>query len=105
MDVRQMMQILDRFKLDGLICVCKSAFKGQTAVKMIFDDAFAAIGDDKDVGDTCGNSFFNDVLDRGLIDDGQHFFRHSFGCSLRLAFEFEREEYRDGDIFTDGDDA
>ena len=43
---------------------------------MVFDNAFAAVGDDQDIGDTLGDRFFDDVLDCGLINDREHFLGH-----------------------------
>ena len=46
---------------------------------MIFDGVFALAGDDDDVFDAGGHALFGDVLNLGLVDDGEHFFGLRFG--------------------------
>ena len=46
---------------------------------MVFDDAFAAVGDDQDVLNTGGDRLLHDILDSGFIDDREHFLGACFG--------------------------
>ncbi|MNF15023.1 hypothetical protein D3C80_2174510 [compost metagenome] len=48
-------------------------------VEMILDGTFPFSGYNDDILDAGGNRFFHDVLDRGFVDDGQHFLGHGFG--------------------------
>ena len=45
---------------------------------MILDNGFAAPGDEKKLLNSGGAGFFYGVLNKRLIDDGKHFFRHGF---------------------------
>ena len=44
-------------------------------VEMVFDGALAVAADDQDVLDAARERLFDDVLNRRLVDDGQHLFR------------------------------
>jgi hypothetical protein len=46
---------------------------------VIFDGILAFAGYDDDVLDAGGDALFNDILNLRLVDDGEHFFRLSFG--------------------------
>ena len=54
-------------------------FEFDVAVEVILDGALRPTGHDAHVGQTCADCFFDDVLDRRLVDDRQHFLR----CALR----------------------
>jgi hypothetical protein len=45
------------------------------AIEMILEGALAATRNDEDVVDTGANSFLDDVLNGGFVDDREHFFR------------------------------
>ncbi len=45
-------------------------------VEVVGDRVLVAADDDEDVVDPGVRSLFDDVLDRRLVDDGQHLFRH-----------------------------
>ena len=47
-------------------------------VKMVFDSALASVCDDKNIFDTCRNSFFNDILDCGFVNNVEHLFGNGF---------------------------
>ena len=80
LDVCQLVDILDAVKLKCFIGFFKRFLQFLTAIKMVFNNALAAIGDDQDIGDTCRDRFFNNILNSGLIHDRKHFFGHRFGC-------------------------
>ena len=44
----------------------------EVAVEVVFDRALVAARDDEDVGEAGAHRFFDDVLDRGPVDDRQH---------------------------------
>ncbi len=46
---------------------------------MIFDSALAAARDDDHRFNARRDRFFDDILDKRLVDQGQHFFRRCFG--------------------------
>ncbi len=45
-------------------------------VKMVFNQALAAVGDNQDIRDAGADGLFHNILDGGLVHDGQHFLRH-----------------------------
>ena len=45
-------------------------------VKMILDKALSPAGDHQDIGDPGGGGLFNDILNRGLVHDREHFLGH-----------------------------
>ncbi len=49
-------------------------------IKVVFNRSFAFAGYNDDVFDAGLNGFFDDVLDGGFVNNGQHFFRHRFCC-------------------------
>ena len=78
---------LDVVGLDGTQCIeygffvahCKFCFELIGFVKVIFNGALVAAGDEDHFGDAGSDRFFDRVLDQRLVDDGQHFFRACFG--------------------------
>ena len=54
-------------------------FELKRVVKVVFNDTFAAVGDNQNVGDTGGNRFLDDILNCGFVHNVQHFFRNGFG--------------------------
>ena len=46
----------------------------EVAVKVVFDCTLRPAGDDHDVGEARTDSFLDDVLDRGPVDDRHHLF-------------------------------
>ena len=49
------------------------------AVEVVGERVLVAADDHQDVVDAGGDRLFDDVLDRRLVDDGQHLFRHRLG--------------------------
>lgn len=60
------MKVLNGPELFCFARFSQSIFQTCGNIKMVFDNAFAEVGDDQDIGDTLGDRFFDDVLDRGL---------------------------------------
>ena len=58
----------------------KRSLQLDVLVEVVFQRALAAAGDEQQVIEPSGNGFFDDKLDRWLVDDGQHFLRHRFRC-------------------------
>ena len=52
MDIRELMKVLNGPELFCFACFSQSIFQTCGNVEMIFDNAFAAVGDDQDIGDT-----------------------------------------------------
>ncbi len=50
---------------------------------MIFHRLLAAAGDKDEFLDPGSHGFFNGVLDQRLVNDGQHFLWHRFGCGQK----------------------
>jgi hypothetical protein len=48
-------------------------------VEVVGDVVLVAPQDDEDVIDARAHRLFDDVLDRGLVDDGEHLLRHRLG--------------------------
>ena len=46
---------------------------------MVFNGPFAATRDNTNVGQSGFDRFFNAILDKRFVDDGQHFFGHGLG--------------------------
>ena len=72
--------ILDGVELFGLACLLERFHQGGGDVEVILDNSFSAVGDDEDICDARGDSLLDDVLDSGLVHDGEHFLRHGL-CS------------------------
>jgi len=47
---------------------------------MILDRAFAASGDENQLGDAGSHRLLDRILDQGLVHDRQHFLRAGLGC-------------------------
>ena len=58
----------------------KRSLQLDVLVEVVFQRTLAAAGDEQQVIEPSGNGFFDDKLDRWLVDDGQHFLRHRFRC-------------------------
>jgi hypothetical protein len=54
---------------------------------MILNRPFSLAGDYNDVLDSRLDRFLHDVLNGRLVDDGQHFFGHRFGCRQETGTE------------------
>ena len=52
--------------------VVEEVLELEVAVEVVLDRALVAAGDDQDVGEPGLHGLFDDVLDRGLVDDRQH---------------------------------
>ncbi len=64
----------------------------------VIADGFLAVGDhEDDVGDTGGDDFLNGVLDEGLVDDREHFFRDGLGRGEHAGAESGCEDDGFGD--------
>ena len=57
----------------------EEALERGSGIEMVFDGILAFAGDDDDVLDAGGDAFFGDVLNLGLVHDGEHFFGLRFG--------------------------
>ena len=68
-----LVDVLEGLLLAGLLQVGLEAGFG---VEVVFDRLLAGAGHEEDVFDTGIRGLANDVLDRGPIDDGQHFLGH-----------------------------
>ena len=54
-------------------------FQLRSTVKVVFDDALVAAQNDQDIGDAGAHRLFHEVLDGGLVHDGQHTLGHGLG--------------------------
>jgi hypothetical protein len=68
------------------------------AVEVVADRPLAPAGDDQDVGDATGHGFLDHVLDRRLVEDGQHL----LGLRLRRREEAGAEAGRRDDGLAHG---
>ena len=66
-------------------------------IEIVFDRAFAAVGDDQDLLDAGGDRFLDDVLDDGLVNQGQHL----LGDALRVGQQSRPESCGRNDGFSD----
>ena len=55
------------------------ALQLEGVVEMVFHNGLAAAGDDENFFDAGGHGLFHNILDGGLIHDGQHLFGHGLG--------------------------
>ena len=78
-DVRQFGNALYKIEELGLSAFLKNLLQLGRAVKMVFNQAFAAVGDNQNIGDACMNSFLYDVLNSRLVHNREHFFRKALG--------------------------
>ena len=53
-------------------------FEFDRAIEVVFDGPFPAAGDDDDVFNSGCDGFFDDILDQGFVDQGEHLFRRCF---------------------------
>ena len=68
------------FLQQGLFArLCEGGFQLGAAVEVVFDDAFVAAENDEDLLDARVHSLFHDILDGGLVHNGQHLLGHCFG--------------------------
>ena len=68
-----LVDVLERLFLAGLLQVGLEAGFG---VEVVFDRLLAGAGHEEDVFDAGIRGLAHDVLDRGTVDDGQHFLGH-----------------------------
>lgn len=59
--------------------LCQLFFQLRAAVEVILDDALVAAQNDEDIGDAGTDGLFHQILDGGLVHDGQHALGHGFG--------------------------
>ena len=59
--------------------LCQLFFQLRATVEVILDDALVAAQNDEDIGDAGTHSFFHQILDGGLVHDGQHALGHGLG--------------------------
>ena len=59
--------------------VLQVGFQLERVVEMILDHAFTAVGDDQNILDSGSDSLLNDVLNRGLIHNIEHFLWNGLG--------------------------
>ena len=71
-DVGEIRGELHLLQLVVLSAVLEEVLELEVAVEVILDRALVATRDDQDVGEPGSHGLFHDVLDRGLVDDGQH---------------------------------
>ena len=57
----------------------QSVFQLQVAVKIILDRGFAFTGDKDKFLNAGGFRLLHRIVNQGLINNGEHFFRHSLG--------------------------
>ena len=84
---RDVRDFLDHFELIVFPLRLQLHFQLQRAVEMILDRALVATGDDDDILDAGGRRLLDDVLNRGLIDDREHFLGLSFGGGQETSAE------------------
>ena len=70
--------LFDHLQLLRFTAGRKVQFQFDTAVKMILDSTFAAPGNNQNIFYSRSKRFFNNILDRRLINDRQHLLRCSF---------------------------
>ena len=68
--------LLQHLFLAGL---CQFFFQLGAAVKMILNNALVAAQNDQDIGNTGTDGLLHQILDGGLIHDGQHSLGHRLG--------------------------
>ena len=68
-----LVDVLEGLLLAGLLQVGLEAGFG---VEVVFDRLLAGAGDEEDVLDAGVRGLAHDVLDRGAVDDGEHFLGH-----------------------------
>ena len=66
--------LLQHLGLGGVCLQIALQLKG--VVKVVLHNALAAPGDDKNFFNACGHGLFHDILNGGLIHNGQHLFGH-----------------------------
>ena len=52
-------------------------FRG--SVEVIFNQPFAAVGDNQNIGNSRTHRLLHNILDGGFVHNGQHLFGHGFG--------------------------
>src|SRR6267378_419813 len=96
-DLHHVGDLADQFRLVVFAFFFEEALQRGSGIEMVFDRIFALAGDDDDVLDAGGDALFGDVLNLGLVHDGEHFFGLRFGGG-----EEARAEARGGeDSFAD----
>ncbi len=78
-DLHHVGDFADQFRLIVLALFFEEALERGSGIEMVFDGILAFAGDDDDVLDAGGDAFFGDVLNLGLVHDGEHFFGLRFG--------------------------
>ena len=86
-DVRKLRDRFNLLEKLGLAALFEDLLKLGRAVKVVCDKTLSAVSDNENISDTCGDSLFNDVLYRGLVDDGEHFLGYVFSCGKNSGSE------------------
>ena len=72
----------------------KAAFQLGSPVEMVLQQALAPVGDNEDILNTSGRCFFYNILDSGLVHDGEHFLGHHFGGGQHSCAQASRGNHR-----------
>ena len=59
-------------------------------VKVVLDGVLAPVGDDEDLLHACGHSLLHDVLDHGLVHQGQHLLGNALGVGQKTGPQSRR---------------
>jgi hypothetical protein len=78
-DLQHVADLADHFRLIFLAVLFEKTLQRGRGVEMVLDGILAFAGDDDDLLDSGGNALFGDVLNLGLVDDGEHLFGLRFG--------------------------
>ena len=76
MDARVLLVLVD--VLEGLFLAgfLEVGLEAGFSIEVVFDGLLTRAGDKQDILDASVGGLANDVLDRGAVDDGQHFLGH-----------------------------
>ena len=73
------------------LAVCDQAvFEVGRVVKIILNGGLAAVGDDEDLLDARSDGLLHDVLDHGLVDQGQHLLGDALGVGQQAGTQTRR---------------
>ena len=88
--------LLQHLFLAGL---CQLFLQFGAAVKMILNNALVAAQNDQDIGNTGADGLLHQILDGGLIHDGQHSLGHCLGSGQYAGAKTRSRNNGFGDFF------